>query len=366
MGWTGQNIQIRRYLFSIVLLFVAVIAVWWLWRYYRVDPWTRDGRVRADVVHIAPDVSGLVTEVRVIDNMPVRRGQVLFVIDRDRYQFALAEAEGAFQRSVAEENKAQANIEQAEAGIQQAQANVLAQSALLAEARHEDSRNRNLGTLVSAENVQQGNAKVAQLSAALSQAKAGVTQATAALAQARASLGQALAGHQQAEAARDTARLNLQRTVIRAPVDGVAADVQLRPGNYLAAGHSAFGVVDAASIHVDGYFEETKLANIKVGDGATIKLMGDDRRLSGHVESIAPGISDRDRSSSGDLLANVNPTFNWIRLAQRIPIRIRIDGSPPDLLLIAGRTATVVLHPDVPQGDRASRDAQTSHVATAK
>jgi multidrug resistance efflux pump len=311
LAWVG------RLTITLVLVALAAVAGEWLWLYYQVDPWTRDGRIRVDVADIAPDVSGLVTEVDVVDNMPIHKGQLLFVIDRPRYEFALRQAEAAFQ--------------QATAGLQQAEAGVQVQNALLAQARRVDARNRKLGTLVPTETVEEGAAHVAQLEAAVAQAEATVSQARAELAQ--------------ATAARDIAKLNLERTGVLARVDGVAANVHLQPGVYLTAGHAAFGVADAASLHVDGYFEETKLANIHVGDRVTMQLMGDGRHLEGHVESIAPAIEDRERTPSGDLLANVRPTFNWVRLAQRIPVRIHIDQAPPDMRLIAGRTATVVVHP---------------------
>ena len=312
-----------RPLLTFVLVAMAVGAGKWLWVHYQLEPWTRDGRVRVDVAAVAPDVSGLVFEVDVVDNMPVHKGQRLFVIDRPRYELALQQAVAALQ--------------QAMAGLQQAEAGVQVQTTLLAQARREDVRNHKLGGLVTTETVEQGSARIAQLQGAVAQAEATVSQARAALAQ--------------ATTARDIAQLNLERTTVVAPVDGVAANVALRPGDYLTAGHPAFGVVDAASMHIDGYFEETKLANIRIGDRVTIELMGDGRHLEGHVESIAPGIEDRERTPSGDLLANVNPTFNWVRLAQRIPVRIHIDQAPPDLLLIAGRTATVAVHPSAAISD---------------
>jgi multidrug resistance efflux pump len=213
------------------------------------------------------------------------------------------------------------------------------------EAHREDARNQELGDLVPMEARQQENVKVTQVEAAVAQAHAGVSQANANLTQAQAALAQAQAALLLAQSEVGIAQLNLKRTSVLAAVDGVAADVQLRPGTYLNAGHPAFGVVDSASLHVDGYFEETKLGNVQRGDAATITIMGDKRTLQGHVESVAPGISDRERTPSGDLLANINPTFNWVRLAQRIPVRIHIDHAPDNLLLVAGRTATVVLYP---------------------
>ena len=308
---------VGRVLLTLLLVLAGGLAAFWLWNHYEVEPWTRDGRIRIDVAQVAPDVSGLVTEVHVHDNMVVHRGQALFVIDKPRYELSLQQSEAALQ--------------QAQASLLQSEAALRAQTPLLAQARREDLRNLKLGDLVPAESVEQGSARVAQLEGA-------VAQANAAVAQARANLAQA-------EAARGAARLNLERTTVFAPVDGTAANVDLRPGDYLAAGRPAFGVVDAASLHVDGYFEETKLRRIRVGDQVTVQLMGDSRRVEGHVESISPGIEDRERGPSGDMLANINPTFNWVRLAQRIPVRVHIDSAPPDLALIAGRTVTVVVHP---------------------
>jgi len=299
----GALTILGRVLLTLAFVAGSVAAGRWLWIYYQVDPWTRDGRIRVDVASVAPDVSGLVTEVDVVDNMPVHAGQPLFVIDRRRFDLALQQAK--------------ASLQAAEAGLQQAEAGVQVQMTLLAQARREDARNRKLGSLVSAETVEQGAARVAQLEAALAQANA----------------------------TRNTAALNLDRTAVVAPVDGIAADVQLRPGDYLTAGHAAFGIADASSLHIDGYFEETKLERIHVGDGVTVELMGSGEHVEGHVESIAPAIEDRERTPSGDLLANINPTFNWVRLAQRIPVRVHIDRVPSDLRLIAGRTATVIIHP---------------------
>jgi multidrug resistance efflux pump len=279
---------------TLAVVACAVVAGRWLWNRYQVSPWTRDGRVRAEIVQVSPDVSGLVTEVLVRDNQPVRRGQVLFVLDRPRYQLALAQAE----------------------------ATAASQRAQLAEAEREDRRNRALGDLVAAEAVQQGASRVEQLQAALQQAVANC----------------------------DLARLNLERTTVRAVVDGSVANLELRPGDYLTAGRPAMALIDAATLHVDGYFEETKLERVHVGERVLVRLMGTREDLSGRVESIAGGIEDRERGASGDLLANVNPTFSWVRLAQRIPVRLVLDHVPPNIGLIVGRTATVTVLEPVVQG----------------
>jgi RND family efflux transporter MFP subunit len=249
---------------------------------------TRDGKVRADVVPIAPDVSGLVTEVRVRDNEVVKSGQVLMVIDPSRYRIAVAQAE----------------------------ANLLRERAEYDEAVREDRRNRAMPDVIAEEATQQGTAKVQQL---------------------RADVAQAIA-------ARDLAALNLERTVVRAPVDGTVTNVDLLPGVYLNAGKAAMALVSAASLRVEGYFEETKLPAIHVGDRATVHLMGVANDIQGHVESIAGGVEDRERAGSDAQLANVNPAFTWVRLAQRIPVRIVIDQVPTGVRLVPGQTASVEVH----------------------
>jgi RND family efflux transporter MFP subunit len=280
-------LALLRVTITAIAVVAAIIAARYLWDRYEVDPWTRDGRVRADVVQVTADVSGLVTDVLVHDNQVVHVGDRLFVIDQPRYRLALAQAEAAIQ----------------------------SQTAILDEARREDKRDRGLGNLVATEIREQTATRVAQAEAALAQATV----------------------------ARDIARLNLDRTVIVASVNGMVANMELRPGDYVSAGRPVFAVVDSDSLHVDGYFEETKLPRIHLGDSVTVQLMGERRLLRGHVDSIAGGIEDRERGASANLLPNVSPTFSWVRLAQRIPVRVTLDDPPPDIRLIAGRTATVTV-----------------------
>jgi RND family efflux transporter MFP subunit len=270
---------------TLAVVAVAVIGARWLWKHYNVEPWTRDGRVRADIVQVSPDVSALVTEVRVKDNQSVREGDVLFVLDRPRFELALRQAE----------------------------ASVAAAEVSLAQAKRENQRNRNLKDLATTEQVEEGQSKVDQLVAQLNSARV----------------------------QRDLARLNLDRTTVHAPVNGIVTNVELRPGDYASAGRQVLALVDSDTIHVDGYFEETKLPRIRVGDRALVHIMGIKAGLRGTVESIDAGIEDRERSSSSTDLANVNPTFSWVRLAQRIPVRIKLDPTGRDIRLIAGRTATV-------------------------
>ncbi|MBO9623338.1 MAG: efflux RND transporter periplasmic adaptor subunit [Sphingomonas sp.] len=280
-----KKIVILRVVVTLFVVALAAVAGQRLWAHYEEEPWTRDGRIRADVVQVAPDVSGLVTAVLVKDNQQVSAGTPLFEIDRPRYRLAVAQAASA----------------------------VAAQQVQLAQARREAARNQELGELVAGEVREQGLARVAQLEASLAQARVAL----------------------------DTAKLNLSRTLVRASVAGTVTNLTLRPGDYATAGHPEFAVIDRSSLHIIGYFEETKLPRIHVGDPVRVQLMGDDRVIQGHVQSVAGGIEDRDRSPGANLLANVNPTFSWVRLAQRIPVRVAIDQAPAGAELVVGRTATV-------------------------
>ncbi len=275
-----------------VVVVAAIIGGKALWTHYQVDPWTRDGRVRADVVQVAPDVSGLVTQVDMVNDQAVKAGQPLFYVDRERYALALRQADAAVQ----------------------------AQQATLAQARRELARNRTLGDLVAGEVTEQSRSKVEQSEAALAQAVA----------------------------TRDVAALNLKRTLVVAPTDGFLSDLTLRTGDYVTAGKPVLALIDSRSFRVEGYFEETKLSGLRIGQPVTVKVMGEAKPLKGHIQSIAAGIEDRDRAASGNLLPNVNPTFSWVRLAQRVPVRVTLDQTPSDLRLIAGRTATVSV--DVAKG----------------
>jgi RND family efflux transporter MFP subunit len=271
---------------TLVVVAVAAIIAWQLWIYYMEDPWTRDGRVRADVVEVAPDVSGLVAQVFVHDNEAVHIGDPLFQIDPVRFSVAVAQANAVAAKD-------QAALDEA-----------------VRDARRYDSLS---GNAVSSVTRDQSNTAVLEAQAELDQAKA--DQATAAL--------------------------NLQRATVRATVNGVITNFSMRPGDYVTTGNAVAALVDTDSLYVDGYFEETKLPRIAVGDAATVSLLGGGGVINGHVESIDAGIADNERTASPNLLADVNPTFTWVRLAQRVPVRIAIDHVPAGVRLIAGLTATV-------------------------
>jgi RND family efflux transporter MFP subunit len=272
---------------TLVVLLAAAGAGHELWAHYMDEPWTRDAKVRADIVGVAPDVSGFVSEVLVRDNQSVKQGDVLFRIDRARFAIALEQAEAA----------------------------VEGRKATLEQARRDRERYEQLKDVVSQQKTEQAR----------------MQEAEAAMA------------HRQALADRDLARLNLERSEVKASVNGTITNLSLRPGDYITAGTPEVALVDTDSLRIEGYFEETKLARISVGAPVTIRLMGQPAALEGHVESIAAGIEDRERTVGNGLLANINPTFNWVRLAQRVPVRIALDKVPDDARLVAGLTATVVV-----------------------
>lgn len=285
MSWLKGGL---RAAFTLVAVAAAIAAGVYVWRVYMDDPWTRDGRVRADIVRLGPDVSGAVTELRVHDNQQVRKGDVLFVIDQARYRLALDLARAT------------------EAG----------RASDLDQKRREAARREKLTTAAVSAEVQE-------------QARAAVDAADAAL--------------RQAVVDRQIAELNLERTEVKAPVNGAVTNLLLRPGDYVTPGKAVIAIVDSDSFYVAGYFEETKVRHIREGDRAVIRLMGHSEDLTGHVESVARAIVDRDNATGDDLIANVNPSFSWVRLAQRVPVRIRLDARPEDLRLTAGLTATVVI-----------------------
>lgn len=272
-----------------VTLLITVAAVGgglWLWDYYMNEPWTRDGRVRADIVQVSSDVAGLVTDVRVSDNQLIHKGDVLFVVDPGRYRLA---------------------VEQAQANLDSAKAE---QSYRSAEAHRYEQLGNNVVSTAQRQEVM-------------------------------SALEKAAAAAKQAEAALDLARFNLERTEVRATVDGYVTNLQLKTGNYVAAGQAVVALIDRHSFYVMGYFEETKLPRIHAGAPVSVRIMGTDAELRGRVDSITHAIVDRDRAEGTGLVANVNPTFNWVRLAQRIPVRIALEEVPDSLQLVAGRTATV-------------------------
>ncbi|CAK9887936.1 MULTISPECIES: efflux RND transporter periplasmic adaptor subunit [Pseudomonas] len=276
---------------TLCLVAVAIFAGWKLWQYYMLTPWTRDAKIRADVVIIAPDVSGWVRELKVHDNQQVKAGELLMSIDRDRFEAALDKA-----NAVAETRQQQLRLRE-----------------------HEASRRAALGPQAISAELREN----AQINAAV----------------ARGEL-------REAQAEVKVAAINLARSQVKAPRSGHITNLRLAEGNYVNAGQSVMALVDDSTFYVQAYFEETKLPRIRVGDPVKVWLMSAGEPMQGHVESISRGITDRNANPDSQLLAEVEPTFNWVRLAQRIPVRIKLDQVPEGVNLSAGMTASVQVRED--------------------
>jgi multidrug resistance efflux pump len=277
-------------LITLILLTLAGIATWAAWQAYVAAPWTRDGTVRAYVVTITPEVSGRIVQLPVADNQFVHIGDMLMTIDPTDYAIA---------------------VDLAQAAADQAKANA-------DNATREAERRASLTTLETSEEEKQ-TYRFNAIAASATQ-----RQAVANLAQ---------------------ARVNLKRTTIRSPVNGYVTNLQAQLGDYATAGKSVISVVNADSFWVDGYFEETTLGAIHAGDRATVKLIGYRAVLQGHVGSVARGITVANATSGQSGLAEVNPIFTWVRLAQRVPVRIEIDRVPDGVRLVVGQTASVQIEP---------------------
>ena len=280
---------------TLAILAAASVAGLFIWNHYVSGPWTRDGQVLVNVVNIAPEVSGRIVTLHVVDNQEVRRGDPLYDIDPVDYEVAVATAE------------ANVNSKQSDLRTKQEQA----------------ARRQNLTTLSTSTEEKQSYEGASEIAAA---------------------------AYASAIAQASQARINLKRTRVVSPVNGYVTNLLLREGDYATTGSRNIAVVDSDSFWIAGYFEETKLRGIRVGDPAVAALMGYPDPVRGHVESIARGINTPN-TVPGELgLATVNPVFTWVRLAQRIPVRIRIDQVPDTVHLAAGMTATVTVGPNAAPG----------------
>ncbi|MBS0966140.1 HlyD family secretion protein [Acetobacter okinawensis] len=284
-----------RVVLTLAVVSLAIVLGITLWNVYMIAPWTRDGRVRVYVVDVAPEVSGTVVQIPVVDNQFVHKGDPLFVLDPVRFRLAIREAQARLDGALED----------------------------LKLKRNDAKRRMGLGGIVSAEEQEVFNSNVATQIAAVDAARAAL----------------------------DVAKLNLQRSVLYSPVNGYVTNLNLRVGDYAAASQARMAVIDADSYWVYGYFEETKMWGVHVGDVARVKLMGYKPILAGHVVSIARGINDTNGTPDKLGLQDVNPIFTWVRLAQRIPVRIHLDHVPDSVTLAAGMTATVSVGPE-PTGRR--------------
>jgi multidrug resistance efflux pump len=279
-------INALRYLATGALVVAALVAARDGWTLYVTSPWTRDGMVRVQVANVAPQVSGQIVEVRTYDNQRVHKGDVLYVIDKFDFQVAV--------------DTAKANVLSTEADLEVKKAQAI-------------RRQTESTAWTSIEEKQTFDGSFKMASAASASAKASLSQA----------------------------ETNLQRTEVRSPVDGYVTNLLMRVGDFAQTGSSNVSVIDEHSYWIDAYFEETKFARIHVGDPVEAKLLGYHEPLKGTVESITGGISASNAASSTQGLPNVDPIFTWVQLAQRIPVRIRIDQVPTGVPLIAGMTSSV-------------------------
>ena len=282
----GHHIRIVPVLVTLITVGVASLLAWQMWHVYMEAPWTRDGRVRAYTVTMAPEVAGRIVELPVVDNQFVHKGDLLMVIDPTDYVIAVRQAA--------------ALVDQAKADLENKQ--------------REARRRAELSTLSTSIEEQQ-------------------TFASSAIA--------AAANYQQTQESLRRAQVNLARTRIFAPVNGYVTNLASQLGDYATVGQLNISLVNSDSFWVDAYFEETNLADIHEGDPVTLRLLAYRQIVRGHVEGIARGIEVANAQSDPSGLANVNPIFTWVRLAQRVPVRIHLDKVPDGVRLVAGLTATV-------------------------
>jgi RND family efflux transporter MFP subunit len=286
-----SRIRVAPLLITLGTVAVAAVLAWTTWQTYMGAPWTRDGTVRAYVVTMAPEVAGRIIKLPVADNQFVHKGDELFEIDPADYRIALEQAEAQAQRDGAALDYARANENRKASLAKQGWAST-------------DVYQQTTSTLHQSEGI------VALDKAAIAKAQ-----------------------------------LDLRRTVIRSPVNGYVTNLLARLGDYATVGQRLISVVDADSFWVDGYFEETSLGRIHDGDPTTVKLMGYRQLVRGHVDGVARGINVPNAQPNQAGLASVNPIFTWVRLAQRVPVRIHIDQVPDGVRLVAGMTATVQIDP---------------------
>ena len=296
---TQQVIRAGLTLSIVVFAWILVTA---LWRAYVLAPWTRDGRVSAQIVRIAPEVSGTVLDVSVADDQYVKQGDVLYRIDPAHFALALAQAE----------------------------AQLAAADASLRQKMDDAKRRRGMESIVPVEEIQRANQAMAIAQAELRSAQVAV----------------------------DKAKLDMERTVLHAPADGYITRLRLSKGDYAVTGQPNIALVDANSFRIIGYFEETKLHGIEPGAPAQIRLMGFDAVISGRVVSIGRGIADANQQADAQGLPSVAPSFSWVRLAQRIPVRIEFGQLPQNIVLASGMTGSIEV--TAPGEDRPPRGRLTT------
>jgi multidrug resistance efflux pump len=340
-------LRIVPLLITLATTALAGVLGWAMWEAYMGAPWTRDGTVRAYVVTMVPEVAGYIVELPVVDDQFVHKGDLLLEIDPTDYRIAVDLAEAAVQQAQAnvQNIKAQITVQQAQVSASQAKVDETQAALTFAEqqaARYRDLAEKQSGTVQleqqTASQLRQAQAGLQNAQATLALAERQIESLKAQLAGANASVAQATAQHNQAQ-------VNLKRTQIHSPANGWVTNLLAQLGDYRTVGYNVVSITDADSFWVDAYFEETQLASIRDGDPVKIKLMGYSQILRGKVAGVARAINVPNAQPNQAGIATVNPIFTWVRLAQRVPVRIKIDQIPDGVRLVEGMTATVEVAP---------------------
>jgi multidrug resistance efflux pump len=353
----------KKYLLTSALVLIAVLSVVIKYWDYVINPWTRDGQVRAEVIQITPRVSGPIVRLPIVDNQFVKTGELLFEIDPRTFAASLEQAKAQYDQisdSYLGQGKQidveKAQVEAAQAAVRQAQSGIRQIDSTIAKNKAEYERQQGLlpQKATSKKTVERAKANY-EVSveerqgavAALAQARAQLHQAEASLEEARANLGALGDDNASIREARATVReaeLNLEFTQVRAPVDGYITNLNLRLGSNAVANQPTLALIDTNSYWVVGFFRENSVENIRKGNRALITLMSyPDHPFEGSVDSLGWGIAQQDGSTGFELLPNISPTFEWIRLAQRVPVRISLGKVPDEVALRVGTTASVLV-----------------------
>ncbi len=353
----------QKYLLTAAVVLIAAALMFYKYWDYVFNPWTRDGQVRAQVIQITPRVSAPIVKLPIVDNQFVKAGDMLFEIDPRTFEAALEQARAEYDNTLDEiealekqVEAAQADVEAANANIKKAEAAIRGYAGRVEQAQAEYQRQQILDKerATSKKRVEAARGdyiavvnEKANAEAQLLEMKAQLSQARAKLSKAQADLG--APGEQNARLRLASAKvreaeLNLEFTQVRAPLDGYVTNLNLRLGSQAVANQPALALVDVNSFWIVGFFRENYIKDIRKGDRAIVTLMSyPDKPIEGHVDSLGWGIAQPDGSTGSDLLPNISPSFEWIRLAQRVPVRIHIDPLPEGVELRVGTTASVLV-----------------------
>ena len=281
-----------KIILSLVLFGGALYFGYLKYQDYFENPWTRDGQVRAQVIQISPRISGSVTKIAVIDNQFVHKGDLLFEIDPSPFEIQIKQIEAELKREKINAKGRKVEYERVNT-IASRDKGAVSEKDLV---RHEVNYFKSL-------------AKIDSLSEQLNNAK-----------------------------------LNLAFTKIYASVDGYVSNINFQVGSQAVANKPILALVDSSSFWVFGFFRENMLSDVKIGDKVKVSLMAyPDKPLDGHVESIGWGISHADGNPGSNLLPSIQPVFQWIRLAQRFPVRVHLDNVPKGVELRVGLSASVMI-----------------------